>query len=109
MLRFVLIGLAATFTLYAFIDAARTPASEIQILPKWLWLLFIAVGWVVGGMLWMMIGRAAGPAGEGGTWRQRAPLAPDDDPAFLRELDQRAWRERMERMRRETRDSEGDA
>jgi len=36
--------------------------------------------------------------GEGGTsWRPKRPSAPDDDPTFLRELDEKVWRERHQK------------
>jgi hypothetical protein len=39
--------------------------------------------------------------GEGGSRpASRRPVAPDDDPAFLRDLDDRLWRDRLHRRRR---------
>ncbi len=62
--------------------------------------VLIAVGALVYGLIWLMQARARrspGPAAS--PRRQRRPLAPDDDPAFLAELD---------RLRREAERQQGD-
>jgi hypothetical protein len=91
----ILIALYISFA----VDVARTPRSEARALPKWLWLIIVLVLPIVGGVLWLILGRPRYP---GTRWRRRAPLAPDDDPRFLRKLEEEAWRERMRRRRGET-------
>ncbi|MEO8106610.1 MAG: hypothetical protein ABI720_04770 [Actinomycetes bacterium] len=63
-------------------------------------LLFIALLGIVIYFTVRMIQRRRG--GEGGTGRSfgRRPLAPDDDPTFLRDLDSQLW----EQQRREQSD-----
>lgn len=78
----------------ALIDCLSTDEDRVRNLPKVAWvfiiLLFSPVGWIA----WFVAGRPQSvPAG--GTWRPGAgfpererprSLAPDDDPAFLREI-----------------------
>jgi hypothetical protein len=48
--------------------------------------------------------------GNGGTRpASRRPVAPDDDPAFLRDLDDRLWRDRLRRRRRGEQGGEDEA
>ena len=98
MLRVLgVIVLVALYISFA-VDVFRTPRGEARALPKWLWLIIVLILPIVGGVLWLILGRPRYP---GSRWRRRAPLAPDDDPRFLRKLDEEAWRERMRRRRGE--------
>jgi len=85
MVRVIAFLVVVGVALYAAIDCLRTPSREVQTLPKPLWLLLIVAVPVVGGVLWILAGRAdSGP-----TRPSRRPrmVAPDDDPDFLRSLD----------------------
>ncbi len=76
----VLVGVvvvAVVFTVYTAIDCALTPRSRVRGLPRVLWVLVALVLPVIGGLLWLAIGRAPS--------RDRR-LGPDDDPAFLKQL-----------------------
>jgi hypothetical protein len=97
----VLLGLALlAFWLYCLFDAITTPEQDVRNLPKLLWVLILVLLPGLGGILWLLLGR---PLSEetvrrrraGGPGRPRPPLprGPDDDPAFLRDLDQRMRRE----------------
>lgn len=83
---------AAFFTVYAVIDCAVTARERVRGIPKVVWILVILLLPIVGGILWLVIGkdRAAGSP-------SRGRLAPDDDPAFLGRLGESAARE--ERIR----------
>lgn len=76
MVRFVIVGvvIAVAFTLYTLVDAAMTDSSRARGLTKPVWVVLIVVLPVVGGILWLTIGR--GPA------HAARPQAPDDDPRF---------------------------
>ena len=89
----VLIALYISF----IIDVIRTPRAEVRSLPKALWLVIVILLPIVGGLLWWFFGRS--PRTGGGRWRRRAPMAPDDDPRFLKQLDADVWSERMRRKR----------
>jgi len=78
--RLVLLLAVVTLTLWALIDVAQTPAPRMRILVKPLWALLVLVP-VVGPAAWFLQGRA--PQQSAAVVR---PLAPDDDPEFLRRL-----------------------
>ena len=95
--------------IYVLVDIAGSPRDQVRILSKWLWLL-VSLLPVIGPVAWLVAGRplvgpgsGGGPGGGiGGAPRPgRGPLAPDDDPEFLKRLDEQSWAARMERLRRE--------
>jgi Phospholipase_D-nuclease N-terminal len=97
---------------YVFMDVVKAPSQNVRTLPKALW-LFVSLFPLLGPLLWVLGGRPlVGPGyggepggGSGGTRPGprpgRGPLAPDDDPEFLKRLDEQSWAARMERLRRE--------
>ena len=105
MARFLLFAIAFVVVLYAFIDVVLSRGEDVRSLPKPLWALLVLVVPVLGAVAWFVWGRSR-PLGEGGglvPGRSRGPVAPDDDPAFLRQIDDVTWSEKM-RQRREKRD-----
>lgn len=52
------------------------------------------------GGLWLLLGRPWPESG--GFFRKRGPVAPDDDPRFLRKLDDDVWSKKMRKRRGET-------
>jgi Phospholipase_D-nuclease N-terminal len=72
----------------ALIDSLSTDRHEVRKLPKAIWVLFVLLISPIGPILWFVYGRpkkvavAAGAAPR----RGRRPVAPDDDPEFLRKL-----------------------
>lgn len=123
MTRYLVLILLALWV-YALVDLARTPQQQVRLMPKWLWVLVIMFTWIVGATIWLLFGRSrieyppqgrgdGSGGGGGGTWRgggprPTAPVAPDDDPAFLRRLDEQTWRAKMEQLRRERTTGSGD-
>lgn len=122
MTRFLLYAIPFVVTIYALIDAIMTPRSQVRGLPKALWLLLVVIIPFVGAVAWLLLGRpprsryqgGSGPGGGGGgggperpvgprppgrPGRRRGPSAPDDDPDFLRRLDEQAWQDKMRRRR----------
>jgi hypothetical protein len=105
--RFLLYAIPVVVMLYALIDALQTPRGLARLLPKWLWLVVIILVPVVGAVAWLIWGRAprsayAAPddaAGGRRLGRGRGPAAPDDDPTFLRQLDDEAWQRKMRERR----------
>ena len=110
-MRIVLIVLVFALTLYALLDCARTPDESMPArMPKYLWITLVVLFPTVGPIAWIIFSRvrAAEERGgyveptvwssqEGTTFRrpQRArPTAPDDDPEFLRGLEQDIRRRR---------------
>ena len=111
MARFVLAIAVLTLYIYVFLDLARSPSRDVRLLPKWLWAVVVLVVLLLGPILWLLLGRPlighppAGGEGGGSSGGRgpgpRGPIAPDDDPEFLKRLDEQSWSARMERLRRE--------
>lgn len=99
MLRVLAVLLLLAIYISFVVDVVRTPAATTRAIPKLLWLLIVIVLPLVGGVLWFVFGRPLGTRRA-----NRHPVAPDDDPRFLKELDDQAWRERMRRRRDESPD-----
>ncbi|MPV50483.1 hypothetical protein GCG21_10805 [Pseudactinotalea sp. HY160] len=83
LLALAIIGL----TIYAILDCVRSEDSRRSVGPTWLWVAFIIVVPVVGALVWLLVSRAADAAPQAS--RRPMPQAPDDDPDFLRYLQQR--------------------
>jgi hypothetical protein len=98
MLRVVGAILLVAIYIYCIIDVLRTPRGEARTLPKWLWIVLVVLVPILGSLLWLVLGRVwRAPGSRMG--RRRGPVAPDDDPAFLKKLGDDAWSQRMRRRR----------
>ncbi|MDA3146595.1 PLDc_N domain-containing protein [Leucobacter sp. UCMA 4100] len=77
MARFIILAvvLAIAFTLYSLVDASMTDARRARGVPKPVWVVICVVLPVIGGILWLMVGKGDGrePAKQ---------VAPDDDPRY---------------------------
>lgn len=77
--------------IYSLIEALMTPRHQVRAMPKAVWIVLIILVPLVGALLWLFLGRrrkvsgGGGPAG--GPARPVRPQSPDDDAAFLRQLD----------------------
>lgn len=87
MLRYLPTIVAVGLLVYCLLDCAQTPQGSVRNLPKAAWLLVIVLVPVVGGIAWLLAGRADGSSRPGGEPPRRGPQGPDDDPDFLRGLD----------------------
>jgi len=85
MAKVLLVLAAIGVTIYAAIDCLRSDDAEIRGLPKPLWLLLIVAVPLLGGVLYILLGRQPAPGSP--TSRRLRTIAPDDDPDFLRSLD----------------------
>ncbi|GIG22200.1 hypothetical protein Cch01nite_29240 [Cellulomonas chitinilytica] len=99
--------------IYSLIDIARSDDDERLGAPRVLWALLVLLVPLFGSVAWLAISRLRRSAADGGASsrgaggrpvvrRRQGPVAPDDDPDFLRRLDQ-------ERRRREAGPSDGDS
>lgn len=87
MLR-ILFFLALFFVyLYAVVEAAQTRGPNV--LPRYAWVLLTLLLPGVGTLLWFFFGR-----------RVRRTTAPDDDPRFLRKLDDEVWKRKLREWRK---------
>lgn len=87
-LYLVLIVVYAAFTLYATFDAGLADASRVRNLPKPVWVILALVVPILGAVLWFTMGRPRKQrrGGKPGSAQRNRPVAPDDDPDFLRSL-----------------------
>lgn len=90
----ILLALAIlALTIFAFIDALSVEDSdEIRGMPRGLWVLVILLFPVVGPVGWLLAGRprrtvTPGRPGHPAGYARPRPIAPDDDPDFLSNLD----------------------
>lgn len=85
-MRIVLpIVIAAALAIYALIDCGQADRAKVRPPGKPLWLLIILVP-IVGPVAWLVLGRPAAAAGRPASAPRPRPLAPDDDPEFLRRI-----------------------
>ncbi|MBT3149834.1 PLDc_N domain-containing protein [Streptomyces sp. CHD11] len=93
MLRVLMFLVPLALSVYAFIDCISTKDEDIRHMPKPLWAILVLVFPLVGSLSWIIAGKKRHPAGEGGSvWGgggggRRQWVAPDDNPDFLKSLD----------------------
>ncbi len=105
MARGLLAVLSIALSVFALADCVQTEDDKVRGLPKWAWVVLIVLIPWVGPITWLVVGRERG-IGLGDIDgpkrpRRQGPLAPDEDPEFLRRLDEDIRRERREQRRRE--------
>ncbi|WP_156252961.1 PLD nuclease N-terminal domain-containing protein [Pseudactinotalea terrae] len=88
---FALLILAAV--IYGIVDCAQADARTRRNIPLWIWVALMIVLPLVGTVIWLIVSRLILPGPE---VAQRRPVAPDDDPEFLRELERRTKRPQPE-------------
>lgn len=88
------IALAVGVIIYSLIDCSRSDARDIRGLRRGPWLAIILLLPVIGGILWLSLGRPRYASPGSVPTRGKGP---DDDPEFLRQLDR--WRRQAERER----------
>jgi hypothetical protein len=97
----------AAFTVFSAVDIALIDRSRVRGLPKAAWIVLVVLVPIVGGVLWFAVGRVR--AGDAGRSARRAPVAPDDDPEFLRRLNrEKAMEDRIEQLEKELRELDDD-
>lgn len=91
-------ALAVGVIVYSLIECARTDSADMRGLRKGGWIAVIVLLPLLGALLWLFLGRPKGTAGSTGPVRGRGP---DDDPQFLRNLEERRrQQEQAEKLRR---------
>jgi hypothetical protein len=92
MLRALPLLVELALTIFCVIDCLQTDEGAVRNLPKWAWVLLILLFPFVGAIAWLVAGRPGRAAphhyvsGYPEHGRAPRPVAPDDDPEFLREL-----------------------
>ncbi len=101
MLRVVVTVAVLVVFVYGLIDVIRTDKTLTKGISKPAWIVVQIVLPVIGAVLWFLIGRPRGTRPAPKTYRQ--PVAPDDDPEFLRNLEVRrrnkAEAERLKKLK----------
>jgi hypothetical protein len=97
-MRVLLFVLLTGAVIWALVECIQADDTEIRRLPKIWWILIILFFWAVGAVAWFVAGRPRGPGAASAPWpsgptsglpeyeRRPRPVAPEDDPEFLREL-----------------------
>ena len=90
-------ALAVGVIVYSLIECARTDSTDMRGLRKGGWIAVILLLPLVGALLWLLLGRPKGTAESSRPARGRGP---DDDPQFLRNLEERRrQQEKAEKLR----------
>ncbi|MCG5443150.1 PLD nuclease N-terminal domain-containing protein [Micromonospora sp. NIE79] len=92
----------------ALISCLSAEEGKIRALPRIAWVLIILFFPLVGSIAWFIVGREPNPGGPkgwpggtGGGERQRPrQVAPDDDPEFLRSVEERTQQQDQELFQR---------
>lgn len=118
-MRYIPVIFGVVLFIYGLIDCIRSEPADVRSLPKAAWILVIVLLPLVGVLLWFFLGRpqyatatsgtdgGSGPAPRGPSYpgRPKQFVAPDDDPAFLRNLEvtraQKAEDERLRKLKAE--------
>jgi hypothetical protein len=80
------------FTVFVTVFAASAKKNEVRNLPKWAWIVICLFVPVVGGLLYLVLGRPIG--GPKNRFGKTKIVAPDDDPTFLRDLSEKLEKEK---------------
>jgi Phospholipase_D-nuclease N-terminal len=92
VVRFLPFLISLALTVYALFSCIQTPDEDVPHLPKLLWIVLIVFVPFAGPIVWLLMSRAQGSRQETVVRRPTAPpaarpMAPDDDPDFLKSLD----------------------
>lgn len=84
MSRVLPVVLLIALVVYALVDASQADSGRVRLMPRWLWMVSIVLLPGVGAVGWLLLGRPRHRSLPPGSTRR--PVAPDDDPDFLRGL-----------------------
>jgi hypothetical protein len=100
-------AIPVVLAVWALVDLWQTPRSLVRAMAKPFWFIAVLFLPVLGPLTWLLVGaqrRRRFPGG-GAQGPAPRPVAPDDDPDFLRKLDE----ERRRKGRSASGDTTGDA
>lgn len=104
-MRVFALAVLVVFTVFVAVFAGSATKSDVRGLPRWVWVLLILVATPIGGLLYLFFGRPL-TGSASGSGRRTATVAPDDDAAFLRRLEDDMRRDRENRRKRGDLDGE---
>lgn len=82
------------FTVFVTVFAASAKKNEVRNLPKWAWIVICLFVPIIGGLLYLVLGRPVG--GPKNRFGRTKVVAPDDDPSFLRDLSEKLDKQKPE-------------
>lgn len=82
-----LVIVAVGVIIYSLVECLTTPKHNVRAMPKAAWVLVILLVPAVGALLWLFLGRARRQRAATGYGPAPKVSSPDDDEAFLRQLD----------------------
>ena len=104
-----LFAIELVLVVLALISCISAEPGQIRSLPRFAWIVLILLFPIVGSIVYFFAGRPVKPGSWSGSWRAGAgfpepprpsrPIAPDDDPEFLRKIDQQKKRKDEDLMR----------
>jgi hypothetical protein len=94
----------------SLISCLSAEDGEVRALPRWAWVVIILFFPLLGSIAYLAAGRPVNTTSRRGTWRPgsgfpeaerpKRPIAPDDDPEFLRQLDAKSKKDDEELLKR---------
>ena len=87
-IELALLAAVVIFGIFTTVYAASANRTQVRVLPKFVGVLLCLFVPIIGGLLYITVGRPIdGDSGQGA--KISRPKAPDDDPEFLRDLSDR--------------------
>ena len=85
------------FTMYCLMDVLTSDRDNVRFITKFGWAVVVVLVPIVGGGTWLAFGRPRGSSdapstSDHGDVGASPPRGPDDDPEFLREIEERLRR-----------------
>jgi len=86
--RVLPILIIVAMTIFTLVTVVQSPREQVRHLPRWLWFVVVLTLPIIGLATWWLTGRPLNqPSADAGpVSRPIRPVAPDDDPDFLRSL-----------------------
>jgi hypothetical protein len=102
--------LGLILAVFALISCLSAEDGAVRALPRWAWVVIILFFPLLGSIAYFAAGRPLKTGPRRGAWRPgngfpeaerpKRPIAPDDDPEFLRQLDARSKQEDEDLLKR---------
>ena len=90
MVRFLPFLISLVLSVYALFSCIQTPDKDVPHLPKLVWIVLIVFVPFIGPIVWLLVWRTEAGRRDAVARPPKPasrPVAPDDDPAFLKSLD----------------------
>src|SRR5262245_22249581 len=85
MFKALVVIVPLVLAIYCLVQVVQSRADQVRTLPKWVWIVLIVLIPLLGSIAWLWVGRPHARRSSAPPRRNR-PVAPDDDPDFLRGL-----------------------